>query len=60
MKTSSEMRLECLRMASALGSSKTIQPGQVVAFAMEFFRWVDGQDDTKPGLTARDLADKFK
>lgn len=42
MKSEAALKLECLKVAMGLASSKAIQPAQVVSYAMEFFKWVNG------------------
>lgn len=45
MKTSMEMRLECIRLANTLATSKNIQPSDVVPTAMEYLKWIEQTDD---------------
>lgn len=51
MRGEHDLKMECLKLANSLGASKTITPGQVVPYAMEFFNWVRG-----PIGSARDLS----
>ena len=57
MRTLSETRLECIRLAASLAASKTIPPRDVIPTAMEFFRWVDEGSDGKADVG--DLIAKF-
>lgn len=45
MKTSMDVRLECIRLSSMLATSKQIAPKDVVPVAMEYLKWIDGYDD---------------
>lgn len=49
IRTDADRKLECLRAAISLATTKIIKPGDVVGYAMEFHRWVDGSG------SARDL-----
>jgi hypothetical protein len=40
MRTQMEMKLECLKLAGTLATSKTIKPTEVVAQAKEYFGWL--------------------
>lgn len=44
MKSLGQVRLERLRLATALASSKNIPASAVVPTAMEFFKWIDDPD----------------
>jgi len=58
MKSHMETRLECLRLAVMLGSAKVLDPGKVMPFAMEFFRWVDNNPEEK--VEVSQLAERFR
>lgn len=45
VKTISQLRLECLRLAANLASAKLIRHADVIPTAMEFYRWVDSGDE---------------
>jgi hypothetical protein len=47
MRTLSEVRLECVRLAASLAGAKAIQPKDIIPTAMEFYRWVDEGSDGK-------------
>ncbi len=56
MKSIMEVRLECLRLANALGCAKNIPAHEVVPYAMAYFKWVDGtEQDPKPERLAERL-----
>lgn len=57
MKSIADIRLECLRLANGMCIAKAIPAEKVVEYAMEFHRWVDG-DDKDPEVSR--LAEKFK
>lgn len=46
MKTISQMKLECLRLAVNIAATKTINHAAVIPMAMEFYKWIDGDDTT--------------
>lgn len=45
MKTISQMKLECLRLAANLASAKQIKQFEVIPTAMEYYKWIDGNMD---------------
>jgi hypothetical protein len=60
MKSSKELRLECIKLASILATAKLVPPGQVVPTAMEYLKWIDGDDDASADPDAfRSLARKY-
>lgn len=44
MRTIQETRLECIRLATVLASSKAIEPGNVIEQAKAYFAWIRGDD----------------
>ena len=60
MKSFSETRLECVRLANVLATAKVIPPKEVIPTAMEFFKWIDGGDEkATPNDVAR-VAERFR
>lgn len=49
MKSISQTKLECLKMAVSLASSKQVNHAAVIPMAMEFYKWVDGDDNVDIG-----------
>lgn len=54
----SQVRLECLKLANVMGSSKNIKPEAVIPTAMEYFRWVD--DDPEDKSDTQQLTERFR
>jgi hypothetical protein len=53
MKATCDIKLECLRLAVSLAVSKNLRPADVVLYAMDFFKWINGADGK---ASARDIA----
>ena len=58
MKSETELRMECLRLATVCASAKIIKGSEVLPYAMEFFRWVDNDPNDK--VDTKKLASTFK
>lgn len=59
MKSSMDIRLECLRLATTLGTAKVINHADVLPRAMEFFRWVDRGDERADEDNVQRLIEKY-
>lgn len=57
MKSSTDIRLECLRLANGMCIAKAIRADEVIQYAMSFYEWVDG---TNRDPDIYKLAEKFK
>ena len=56
MKSRTQIRLECLKMAGGLGNAKVIAPKNIIATAEQFFKWVEDSPEPSPEETAFDEA----
>ncbi len=50
MKTSMEIRMQCVSLANTLACGKHIQPKDVIPQAMEYLKWIEGWMN-RPGPT---------
>ena len=58
MRSRTEFRLECLKLANSIGCAKNIRPDQVIPTAMEYFKWVD--DDPNEPVKTEKLKERFR
>lgn len=56
MKSRTQIRLECLKMAGGLGNAKVISPKNIIAMAEQFFKWVEDSPEPSSEETAFDEA----
>jgi hypothetical protein len=59
MKTSMEIRMQCVSLANTLACGKNIQPKDVIPQAMEYLKWIEGMDEPAGADDVARLAHRF-
>lgn len=60
MKSLSNLRMECLKLANILATTKIIKPTEVLTTARSYFAYVDGDENLKATLDEVErLRDRF-
>lgn len=60
MKSTRDVKLECLKAVAPLVTSKQVRPADFIPLAVECFRWVDGHDDVVAEADLVKLKERFR